>query len=411
MHDIGRIYADGLGCEIDLELSYEWYSKALNQFKSAEQTVKEKQRPYLWYRIGKMYSAGRGTEQNYQSAAEWFSKAVAANHKYAQYSLAGLYYSGHGVEQDYEKALELYQRSAKQGNPYADYELAKMYRDGIGTTIQPEESECSFRNAFSGFRSLESESHDDKLQYRLGQMLHTGTGTEKDDNAAIQYWEKSAKLGNVHAQYSLAKLWLENGNENKALKWLQKASDGGHAMAQYKLGKCYLDGTAVEKDVAHAVSLFLLSAEQGNAYAAYQLGRLYLTGELVSKDVETALYYLELSASQENQYAQYALGKLYLQGKDVSPDKEKAIEYLTAYQGNLYAKFLLEHLDLFREPSAFLAATRLLHRLESFFREEYQRANGTSVAHIDRKCRRKLAEKQQAQCHKQDDHETMQQLY
>lgn len=487
MHDIGRIYADGLGCEIDLELSYEWYSKALNQFKSAEQAVKEKQRPYLWYRIGKMYSAGLGTEQNYQSAAEWFSKAVAANHKYAQYSLAGLYYNGHGVEQDYAKALELYQRSAKQKNPYADYELAKMYRDGIRTTVQPEESERSFRNAFSGFRSLESQSHDDKLQYRLGQMLHTGTGIEKDDKAAIQYWEKSAKLGNVHAQYSLAKLWLENGNENvnKTLKWLQKASDGGHAMAQYALGKFYLNGTAVEKDVSYVARLFLLSAEQNNEYAAYQLGKLYLTGdgiqkdidssvkwlkysaeqrnqfamytlgklyllgedvpqniekavyylklsaeqnneyaayqlgklyltgELVSKDVETALYYLELSASQENQYAQYALGKLYLLGKDVPQDKEKAVQYLTASasQGNLYAKFLIEHLDKFHEPSAFLVATRLLHRLENLFREDYRKANGGSAYHIDRKRRRKLAEKKQAQGHKQDDHEPMQQLY
>lgn len=49
-----------------------------------------------------------------------------------------------------------------------------------------------------------------------------------------------------------------------------------------------------------------------------------------------------------------------------SRDKEKAVRYLeaSAAQGNLYAKFLLEHLDSFRDPSTFLAATRLLHRLE-----------------------------------------------
>ena len=118
-------------------------------------------------------------------------------------------------------------------------------------------------------------------------------------------------------------------------------------------------------------------------------------------------------ASQENQYAQYALGKLYLLGKDVTLDKEKAVQYLTASasQGNLYAKFLLEHLDKLHEPSAFLVATRLLHRLENLFREDYRKANGGSAYHIDRKRRRKLAEKKQAQGHKQDDHEPMQQLY
>ena len=487
MHDLGRMCADGLGCEINPELSQEWYAKALSAFHAAEQSVQPKQRPYLWYRIGKMYAAGLGTEQNYETAAEWFSQAVAADHKYAQYSLAGLYYRGQGVEQSYEQAFHLYCRSAEQGNPYADYETAKMYRDGIGTTVQPKQAEQSFQSAFRGFTALEKQSHDDKLQYRLGQMLHTGTGTEKDEKAAAEYWEKAAKLGNVHAQYALAKLWLEtnNGDVSKALQWLTKAADGGHAQAQYTLGKCYRDGIHVDKSIEQAVHLFLLSAEQNNAYAAYQLGKLYLagegipkdaeqavkwlkcaaeqrnayaqytlgklylcgedvprdiekaldylkasaeqkneyasyqlgklylTGEVVPKDVETAVRYLETSAGNGNQFAQYALGKLYLQGKDVPRDKEKAVRYLeaSAAQGNLYAKFLLEHLDSFRDPSTFLAATRLLHRLESLFREDYRKTTGGTSYLIDRKRRRKLAEKKQAQGHKRDDYEPIRQIY
>lgn len=75
-----------------------------------------------------------------------------------------------------------------------------------------------------------------------------------------------------------------------------------------------------------------------------------------------------------NQYAQYVLGKLYLCGRDVSRDREKAVEYLTASaeQGNLYASFLLEHLDAYQDPSLFLAATRLLHHLESCFAKKYR---------------------------------------
>lgn len=487
MHDLGRMCADGLGCEINRELSQEWYAKALSAFHAAEQSVPPKQRPYLWYRIGKMYATGLGTEHNYETAAKWFSQAVANDHKYAQYSLAGLYYRGQGVEQSYEQAFHLYCRSAEQGNPYADYETAKMYRDGIGTTVQSKKAEQSFQSAFRGFTGLEKQSHDDKLQYRLGQMLHTGTGTEKDEKAAAEYWEKAAKLGNVHAQYALAKLWLETNNRDmsKAFDWLTKAADGGHAPAQYTLGKCYRDGIYVDQNMEQAVHLFLLSAEQNNEYAAYQLGKLYLagegipkeveqavkwlkcsaeqrnhyaqytlgklylygedvpqdiekaldylkasaeqkneyasyqlgklylTGEMVPKDVETAVLYLEISAGNGNQFAQYALGKLYLQGKDVPHDKEKAVSYLeaSAAQGNLYAKFLLEHLDSFRDPSAFLAATRLLHRLESLFREDYRKTtDGTSYS-IDRKRRRRLAEKKQAQGHKRDDYEPVRQIY
>lgn len=448
MYDLGRMLADGLGREIDMATSQEWYGKALAAFCSEEQAAKEKQRPYLQYRIGKMYAAGLGTEQSYESAAKWFSRASDANHKYAQYSLAGLYYRGQGVEQDYTRAFLLYQSSAEQGNPYASYELAKMYRDGIGIIKDSEAAEQHFREAFTGFCGLEKESHDDKLQYRLGQMLHTGTGTERDDAAAAEYWQRAAKLGNVNAQYALGKLWLENGagDPEQAVVWLTKAAEGGNASAQYALGKMYRDGEHLEKDLKRAAVLFTQAAEQNheyaayalgklylsgdgipkdvhqavrwlqaaadqnNPYAAYTLGKLYLVGEDVPKDVETAIHWLTQSAEQENQFAQYALGKLYLCGHDVPRDKEKAIPLLmaSAAQGNIYAQFLLEHLDSFRDPSVFLAATRLMHRLESLFREDYRKAAGDTPFHIDRKRRRRLAEKKQAQGHKRNDQEPMQ---
>lgn len=409
MHDLGRMFADGLGREIDKERSKEWYAKALAAFQAAEQTAEERKRPYLQYRIGKMYAAGLGTETCYESAAQWFSKAADSNHKYAQYSLAGLYSHGQGVELDNSRAFFLYQCSANQGNPYASYELAKMYRDGISTEKDIPSAKQHFENAFSGFLTLERDSHDDKLQYRLGQMLHTGTGTERDDTAAEDYWQRSARLGNMNAQYALGKLWLENGNgdPHQAVEWITKAAESGNAGAQYDLGKLYLDGGGLPKDVEKAIRLLKKSAEQGNPFASYRLGKLYLTGEDMSIDVDTAIYWLSQSAEKGNPFAQYALGKLYLCGHDVPRDKEKAIPLLTASaeQGNIYAQFLLDHLDSFRDPSIFLAATRLMHRLENLFREDYRKAAGASPFHIDRKRRRRLAEKKQAQGHKRDDQE------
>ena len=414
MYDLGRMCADGLGCEPDPEAAQNWYQKALAAFLAAEQTAEERQLPYLWYRIGKMYAAGLGTEQDYASAAEWFSKAVSRNHKYAQYSLAGLYYHGQGVEQSFKQALLLYQMSAEQGNPYASYELAKMFRDGIGTKPDPERAEESFKEAFAGFSVLEEESHEDKLQYRLGGMLHTGTGTEKDDVLAAEYWEHAARLGNVHAQYALGKLWLENGNGDpkQAVEWLEKAAEAGNGAAQYALAKIYRDGDPVPQDIEKAVKLFTLSAEQENEYAAYQLGKLYLSGEYLQKDVAEGIRFMEAAAEKGNQYAQYALGKLYLCGDDVPRDKEKAVFYLqaSAAQGNVYAQFFLDHLDSFRHPSAFLTATRLLRHLETLFQEDYRKGTGGIAYHIDRKRRRKLAEKKQAQGHKRDDHEPVQQI-
>jgi TPR repeat protein len=480
MYDLGRMAADGLGVEIDAGTAFSWYAKALSAFRDIES---EKENRYVEYRIGKMYAAGLGTEQDYEEAAGWYGEAVSKNHKYAQYSLAGLYSRGQGVEQNYETAFGLYLRAALQHMPYADYELAKMYRDGVGTAVNSTEAERHFKIAFQGFQQMEKQSRDDKLQYRLGQMLYTGTGTEKDVEAALGYFEKSARLGNVHAQYMLGKIYLDadGGHENaaQAVRWLTKSADGGNALAQYALGKLYRDGSHVEKDIPKAIVLFTQAAQQKNSYAAYalgmlylqeesipkdvgaavkwleksaelgnqfaqytlaklylsgedvpkdipkalelfrksaaqgnsfaqyRLGRLYLLGEDVPKNVDNAIRWLTASAEQGNQYAQYALGKLYLAGRDVPRDREAAIRWLTrsAEQGNIYAQFFLDHPDSFRDPSLFLAATRLLHHLSRIFREEQERLPGGPHIQVESKLLRKIRQKKIAQGHAPDDHE------
>lgn len=408
MHDLGRMYADGLGVDMNTETAFAWYEKALSAFLDIEAN---KESRYVEYRIGKMHAAGLGTEQDYLEAAGWFEMAASRNNKYAQYSLAGQYCRGQGVEQDYEMAFRLYDKSAAQRVPYANYELAKMYRDGIGTEKNAEEAEFNFEKAFYGFKRLEEQSHDDKLQYRLGQMLYTGTGTEKDIDTAIGYFEKADRLGNVHAQYILGRVYLDEDrgyrNSEKAVLWLSKAADNGSSPAQFTLGKLYRDGSHVKKDIAKAVELFTRAAEQNNLFAQYHLGKLFMLGQDVPKDVEAAVKWITMSAEMGNQFSQYSLGKLYLMGRDVPRDREAAMLWLTlsAEQGNIYAQFFLDHPDTFRDPPLFLAATRLLHHLSRIFRDEQQRLSGGTGMQTDSKLRRKIREKKIAQGHAWDDHE------
>ncbi|WP_427846221.1 relaxase/mobilization nuclease domain-containing protein [Desulfitobacterium hafniense] len=365
MHDLGRMYADGLGIDMNAERSQRWYSKAFRafEFNATENILRDigdrrKEaymayiRTYSEYRLGKMLAAGLGVTQNYEEAADWFKKAVRENHKYAQYSLAGLYYHGLGVEQSFSEALALYKKSSEQGNAYASYEVAKMLSNGVGTEIDVPEAEEYFRSAFTGFSDLEAKSHDDKLQYRLGQMLYTGTGIDKDVIKAVGYLESSAKLGNVYAQYLLAKIYLEadssQENVEEALEWMEKAADNGNAQAQYALGKLYRDGNHVEENNVKAVTYFKLSAEQGNQYAQYTLGKLYLEGEVVPKDVEAGVNLLKASVEQGNQFAQYTLGKLYLEGEVIPRDVAAGVELLKASveQGNQFAQYTLGKLYL-----------------------------------------------------------------
>ena len=204
-----------------------------------------------------------------------------------------------------------------------------------------------------------------------------GEDIPKDVSAAAAYFEKTARLGNVHAQYVLAKL--------------------------------YLTGEDMPKDVPKAVELLAKSAMQDNSFAQYRLGKLYMLGKDVPKDVDEAVKWLTASAEQGNQYAQYALGKLYLMGHEVPRDREAAVRWLSlsAGQGNIYAQFFLDHVDSFREPSVLMAATRLMHHLGNIFRNEQKRFGG-GVMQVDRKLRKKLAQKKAAQGHAHDDREPRQ---
>lgn len=141
MHDLGRMYLSGLGCNKDEDTTQKWFEKAYHAFVREEQVAKKPD--YLQYRIGKLFSFGYGVEQGYAKAAEWYEKAVQENNPFAAYSLGGFYRRGQGVSQDDKEALSFYQMAAAQEtkpNAYAMYELGRMYQDGIGTAPDKEES-------------------------------------------------------------------------------------------------------------------------------------------------------------------------------------------------------------------------------------------------------------------------------
>ena len=456
MHDMGKIYAQGIGCEADKEMADVWYKKALAAMHYVEQ---KKSNTYLEYRIGKMYQYGLGTDEKLEQAGEWFSKAAAKEHKYALYSLGMLYLQGKGVEQDEETAYSLLFRSYSKGNPYAAYELGKLYETGCGTEKNQEKSENCYRVAFLGFLNLEKRSKDDTLWYRIGCMYLHGIGTEADETKAEHYLTKASDYGNTHASYQLARLYIRQESQKlsgesgtapdyakiaKAVKWLEESAAQENPFADYAIGRLYREGTLVaedmEKAVFHlkraanarnsyaqyqlgkiyleedtknipaAIQYLTLAAKQKNQFAAYRLGKLYLAGEELPKNTELALHYLKMAADTENQYAQYALGKVYLIGKDVQQDKELAYDYFlkSAEQGNIYAAYFLEHWNDMPHPDLFLMATRLMRHLEHIIEENVAgRKSGGRRQGIDRKLARKIRQKKIAQGHAVDDHEDM----
>lgn len=240
------------------------------------------------------------------------------------------------------------------------------------------------------------------------------------DERVARCYEKCCELRNevlrTYADRLPDPLPLSRRKEFKSIKNMviaEAMSIGGHHFTfepdEDMETDLYLAGEDIPKDVSAAAAYFEKMARLGNVHAQYALAKLYLTGEDMPKDVPKAVELLEKSAMQNNSFAQYRLGKLYLMGHEVPRDREAAVRWLSlsAGQGNIYAQFFLDRVDSFREPSVLLAATRLMHHLGNIFRNEQKRFGG-GVMQVDRKLRKKLAQKKAAQGHAYDDREPRQ---
>ena len=157
-------------------------------------------------------------------------------------------------------------------------------------------------------------------------------------------------------------------------------------------------GEAMTQDIPRAIACLERTAEKGNAHASYLAGKIYLTEDAV-KDVQKAIRLLEAAAAQGNDYAEYRLGLLYLCGRDTERDYAEAIRCLnaSAEHGNPYASQLLHSLQNNRNWSAAMGAFRLLHHISRIIQNRLEdERRGKDGAHIDRKLRRRIRDKNEA---------------
>ena len=275
------------------------------------------------------------------------------------------------------------------------YDWAKACMDKNGENYNHEFAVKLFTEAANGGITV--------AKYKLGKMFLNGDGVEKDIPKAIEWLKQAAAEENEFAEYSLGKLFLKGEEVEKdifaAEEYLLKSASCGNKYAAYLLGKEYLSGENFGKDAMKAVEYLELAAEKDFEPAEYILGKEYLSGENFSKDVQKAIDYLKRAAEKGLNFAEYELGKIYLFGNDAPKDTETALAYLksAAANGNKYAQALLMQRELFQKQSINLAIGRLFAYLVKTLQEKTEVELDAKIARTDRKLRRRIAEKKQAQ--------------
>lgn len=118
-HNLGRLYAYGLGTPTDGAKALYWYTRAATQGYAPAQ-----------YGLGTVYSYGDSVPKDEAAAIRWWRKAADQGYPKALHALAIMYASGHGVPQDYTQAVALYSKAIEQGSMPSVYNLGVIYANG-----------------------------------------------------------------------------------------------------------------------------------------------------------------------------------------------------------------------------------------------------------------------------------------
>jgi TPR repeat protein len=100
--------------------------------------------------------------------------------------------------------------------------------------------------------------------------------------------ERSAKLGNIAAQFDLAALYKQGRgvppDERMAAYWISKAAETGMSNAELEFGIALYLGNGVKKDEAKGFEMIRSSAEKGNPVAQNRLAHAYAGGLGTERD-------------------------------------------------------------------------------------------------------------------------------
>lgn len=199
MNGVGRLYVEGRGTALDLDLALVWYGKAallgdvaaITNLGAIYENGPEgfrvdKATAYLWYKIaadrgygvaqselGYAYATGQGIGEDLEQARLWWEKAAAQDEPSAYFNLGYIYEAGLGVETDIPRAARYYYDSLRLKYPnildsFADspqalgadlwLEMEKLIAANGGTITPDGEPDADTVAALAALGGVEPES-------------------------------------------------------------------------------------------------------------------------------------------------------------------------------------------------------------------------------------------------------------
>ena len=146
-------------------------------------------------------------------------------------------------------------------------------------------------------------SKTDLAQHYVAMAYQHGLGVERDERAAIAWYEKAAAAGSAHAMSEAGVLFELRRDYARAFEWYSRAASARNAHALFRLGIMYQEGWNVAVDPARGLQLIEQAARLDSSAAQHYLGLLYFQGTRVPKSYVRSYAWLNLAAPKGAQYA------------------------------------------------------------------------------------------------------------
>ncbi|KAJ3394596.1 hypothetical protein HDU84_007770 [Entophlyctis sp. JEL0112] len=299
----------------------------------------------------------------YAEALKWIKKLSKSEsgrggaYPEAMFYLAECYGNGSiGLHVDHDRAFTLYVQASKQNHAAAAYRAAVCYEVGAGTKKDYARSVQFYRKSAA--------LGDTAAMYKLGMILLNGLLNQpKNPREGITWLKRAGSQADEttpHALHELAQLYEGKGETNGlvipdpayAHDLYRRGAQLGYSPSQYKLGVCYEYGLLdLPIDPRRSIAWYTRSAEQGDPEAELALSGWYLTGaDGVLKQSDTEAYLWARKAADKGlAKAEYAVGYYSEHGVGVKSDVEEARKWYmrAAAQNNKRAVQRLKELKGF----------------------------------------------------------------
>ena len=174
---------------------------------------------------------------------------------------------------------------------------------------------------------------DASAQTLIAEIYSRGLGVPQDLVKAMEWYGKAADQNVPEAQFELAMLLLDGGEEigdpDRAFDLLKRAADSGNRMAQFNYAQMVVSRQPTRAGMETAVEYFERAALAGLADAQYAMAQAFREGAGgKAVDLAAARRWLQLAARQNYDTAQLELGTWLVEGVGGEPDPEAGFGWL-----------------------------------------------------------------------------------